>query len=399
MSATLDSADLSRARFLSQRTSRFTESVIRDMTRQAIRFGAVNLAQGFPDFPAPAEIKEAAHQAIDADINQYTITWGSKPLRDAIAARYRAQYGLEVDPEREITVVCGATEGMIASLLGTVNDGDEVIIFEPFYENYAPDIQLCGAIRKTVTLHAPDWSFDRDELRQAFSPRTKAIILNTPNNPSGKVFSREELEYVGSLCQEFDALAITDEIYEYITYDGAEHVPMITLPGLRDRSILVNSMSKTFSVTGWRVGWVIASPHLTDSIRKVHDFLTVGAAAPLQQASAVALSSPPSYYEHLAVDYAARRDRIIEILEGAGFRCFRPSGAYYVMTDISEFGFSDDLAFAKHLLENVGVIGVPGSSFYSDKSDGARQMRFCFCKRFETLDAAGDRFARLRVPK
>ena len=399
MSATLDSADLSRARFLSQRTSRFTESVIRDMTRQAIRFGAVNLAQGFPDFPAPAEIKEAAHQAIDADINQYTITWGSKPLRDAIAARYRAQYGLEVDPEREITVVCGATEGMIASLLGTVNDGDEVIIFEPFYENYAPDIQLCGAIRKTVTLHAPDWSFDRDELRQAFSPRTKAIILNTPNNPSGKVFSREELEYIGSLCQEFDALAITDEIYEYITYDGAEHVPMITLPGLRDRSILVNSMSKTFSVTGWRVGWVIASPHLTDSIRKVHDFLTVGAAAPLQQASAVALSSPPSYYEHLAVDYAARRDRIIEILEGAGFRCFRPSGAYYVMTDISEFGFSDDLAFAKHLLENVGVIGVPGSSFYSDKSDGARQMRFCFCKRFETLDAAGDRFARLRVPK
>jgi aspartate/methionine/tyrosine aminotransferase len=383
------------AKFLSERTSRFTESVIREMTRQAIHHGAVNLAQGFPDFPAPNEIKNAAKAAIDADVNQYAITWGAKPLREAIAAKYSSTYGLEIDPEREITVVCGATEGMIASLLGTVNGGDEVIIFEPFYENYAPDIQLCGGTQRVVTLRPPDWSFDPEELRRAFSARTKAIIVNTPNNPSGKVFSREELALIGGLCEEFDALLITDEIYEHITYDGNKHVPAITLPGLRHRTILVNSMSKTFSVTGWRVGWVIAPAALTDSIRKVHDFLTVGAAAPLQQASAVALSSSKTYYEHLSEDYAGRRAKLISLLQPAGFRCFEPKGAYYVMTDISNFGFEDDLAFAHHLLREVGVAGVPGSSFYSRKADGAKQMRFCFCKKYETLEAAGERFARL----
>jgi aspartate/methionine/tyrosine aminotransferase len=383
------------ARYLSERTSRFTESVIRDMTRQAIRYGAINLAQGFPDFAAPDLIKKAAHEAIDADLNQYSITWGAKPLRNAIAERYRKAYGIELDPEREITVVCGATEGMIASLLGTVNAGDEVIVFEPFYENYTPDIQLCGGVRKTVKMRAPDWSFDRDELRAAFSPKTKAIIINTPNNPSGKVFSREELEFIGSLCQEFDALIITDEIYEYITYDGAKHVPAITLPGLRERSILVNSMSKTFSVTGWRVGWVIASPELTDSVRKVHDFLTVGAASPLQQASAVALAAGEDYFDHLSHDYQARRDRMLSVLDAAGLPYRKPDGAYYVMCDISGLGFSDDFAFARHLLENVGVIGVPASSFYSDRSEGSQQMRFCFCKKFETLDAAGERLTKL----
>lgn len=401
-SATIQCGNLDRmtaglpswARFQSSRTSRFTESVIRDMTRQAIRYDAVNLAQGYPDFPAPDFIKAAAHTAVDADINQYSITWGSKALRDAIATKYARTYGLDVDPEREITVVCGATEGMIASLLATVNNDEEVIVFEPFYENYAPDIQLCGASRKTVPLRAPDWSFDREELRRAFSPRTKAIILNTPNNPTGKVFTRDELTFIGSLCEEFDALAISDEIYEHITYDDSQHVPMMTLPGLRSRSILVNSMSKTFSVTGWRVGWVIAAPELTDSIRKVHDFLTVGAAAPLQQASAVALMTGSSYYAHLSADYDARRQRIITALDVAGFRCFNPRGAYYVMTDISAFGFANDFAFAKHLLEHIGVVGVPGSSFYGGE-DGHNQMRFCFCKRFETLDAAGERLARL----
>lgn len=383
------------ARFRSERTSRFTESVIRDMTRQAIRCGAVNLAQGFPDFPAPDFIKEAAHQAIDADLNQYAITWGTKPLREAIAGKYARTYGVELDPEREITVVCGATEGMIASLLGMVNPGDEVIVFEPFYENYAPDIQLCGAIRKTVSLHAPDWSFDRDELRHAFSPRTKAIVLNSPNNPTGKVFRIEELTYIGDLCQEFDALAITDEIYEHITYDGTRHTPIMTLPGMRERSVLVNSMSKTFSVTGWRVGWVIAPPDLTDSVRKVHDFLTVGAATPLQQASAVALASGDDYYRHLSADYDARRQRIVSYLDAAGFRCFQPRGAYYVMTDISDFGFPDDYAFAQHMLNEIGVIGVPGSSFYGT-NEGSQQMRFCFCKRFETLEAAGERLLKLR---
>ncbi|MDQ6676142.1 MAG: aminotransferase class I/II-fold pyridoxal phosphate-dependent enzyme, partial [Acidobacteriota bacterium] len=310
-------------------------------------------------------------------------------------AKYRRTYAIEVDPEREITVVCGATEGMIASLLGTVNPGVEIIVFEPFYENYDPDIKLCGAVRRTVSLHAPEWRFDPEQLRNAFSPRTRAIILNTPNNPTGKVFSREELEQIAALCQEFDTLAITDEIYEHITFDGAEHIPIITVQGMRDRAILVNSMSKTFSVTGWRVGWVIASPELTASIRKVHDFLTVGAASPLQQAGAMALGMDDSYFAHLSIDYAVRRNKLLGILEGVGFRCFVPKGAYYVMADIGAFGFSDDVSFARYLVEEIGVAAVPGSSFYAGSGEGARQIRFCFCKKPETLDAAGERLAGL----
>ena len=316
-------------------------------------------------------------------------------MRDAIAAKYQRTYGFTVDPETEITVTCGATEGMIASLLAAVDDGDEVISFDPFYENYGPDIQLCGAQRRIVRLHPPEWSFDPDELRRAFSKRTKAIILNTPNNPTGKVFTRAELEFIGGLCREFDSLAITDEIYEHIVFDGGRHIPMATLPGMRERAVLVNSKSKTFCVTGWRVGWVIAPPDLTGSIRKVHDFLTVGAAAPLQHASAVALATGDEYYAHLASDYVLRRDILLDGLERAGFRCFHPKGAYYVMTDITRFGFSDDLAFARHLLARVGVIGVPGSSFYADPRDGSRQMRFCFCKKAETLPAAAGRLAQL----
>jgi aspartate/methionine/tyrosine aminotransferase len=302
---------------------------------------------------------------------------------------------LEVDPDREVTVVCGATEGMIASLLGTIDEGDEVIVFEPYYENYDPDIKLCGAVRRMVSLRAPDWSFDPDELRRTFNSKTRAIIINTPNNPTGKVFNRAELELIGSLCEEHDALAITDEIYEYITYDGGTHVPMMTLPGMRDRAILVNSMSKTFSVTGWRVGWVIASPELTDSIRKVHDFLTVAAASPLQQACAIAMGTEESYFTGLSHEYAERKALLIGHLEHAGFRCFDPKGAYYVMTDISRFGFSDDFAFVDHMLKEIGVAGVPGSSFYAHPEHGAQQMRFCFCKKFETLEAAGSRLAKL----
>src|SRR6202167_6123879 len=271
---------LSRARFRSDRTQRVNESVIREMTRMALEHKAVNLAQGFPDFPAPEILKNAAREAITADINQYAITCGSKPFRDAIAAKYRRTYGLEVDPEREVTVCCGATEGMMASLLAVTNPGDELVIFEPYYENYGPDSLLCGATRKFVQLHAPDWTFDPDELRRAFSPRTKAIIINTPNNPTGCVFNRKSLELIAELCQEFDALAITDEIYEHIIYDGHRHVPIITLPGMRDRTILLNSLSKTFAVTGWRVGWAIAAPELTAPLRKVHDFLTVNAPTP-----------------------------------------------------------------------------------------------------------------------
>jgi aminotransferase len=366
------------------------------MTRLAVRHGAINLAQGFPDFAAPPALKSAAAQAIDADINQYAITWGAKPFRDAIAAKYRRTYGMEFDPEREITVCCGATEGMIASLLAVVDPGDEVVLFEPFYENYGPDTQLCGATARYVRLQAPDWSFDPDELRAAFTPRTKAIILNSPNNPTGKVFSREELECIAGLCQEFDCLAITDEIYEHILYDGAEHIPIMSLPGMRNRSILVNSMSKTYSVTGWRVGWVLAPPDLTDSVRKVHDFLTVGAAAPLQQAGVLALGLPESYYGQLSQEYSTRRDHLVASLQAAGFKCFIPRGAYYVMTDIKSFGFADDSSFVHHLITHLGVAAVPGSSFFSHVSVGTQFVRFCFCKKYETLELARHQLIKLQ---
>jgi aminotransferase len=382
-------------RFRSRRVANFTESVIREMTRLALRHDAVNLAQGFPDFAAPRELKEAAREAIDADFNQYAITWGAKPLRDAIAAKQARTYGLEFDPETEITVVCGATEGMIASLLAVTDPEDEIVIFEPFYENYGPDADLCSARRRYVKLRPPDWTFDPDELRAAFSPRTKAVIVNTPNNPTGKVFTREELECIALLCQEFDALCVTDEIYEHILYDGAVHCPMISLPGMRERTILVNSMSKTYSVTGWRVGWVIAAPELTANIRKVHDFLTVGAAAPLQQAGAAALRLPDRYYADLAAHYAALRDRTMAMLEGAGFACFRPRGAYYIMTDISFFGFSNDILLCRHLIETIGVAAVPGSSFFCHPDSGARFIRFCFCKKCETLELAATRLSKL----
>jgi len=384
-----------RPRFRSARTYGVTESVIREMTRLAVQHNAVSLAQGFPDFPAPDVLKNAAKAAIDADFNQYAITWGAPPFRDAIAAKYRRSYGLEVDPQREITVVCGATEGMMATLLAVTNPGDEVVIFEPYYENYGPDTLMCGASRKFVRLRPPDWSFDPDELRRAFSPRTKAIILNSPNNPTGHVLTRSELEIIAELCQEFDTVAITDEIYEHILYDGAVHVPMMQIPGMRDRTILVNSMSKTYSVTGWRVGWVLASPDLTETIRKVHDFMTVGAAAPLQHAGIVALSLPDEYYTRLARDYQTRRDFLLGVLENAGFRCIRPFGAYYIMTDISGFGYADDVEFVRHLVQDVGVAGVPGSSFFANPSHGAQMVRFCFCKKYETLKEAEVRLSKI----
>jgi len=366
------------------------------MTRLAVRHGAINLAQGFPDFPAPAVLKSAAVQAIEADINQYAITWGAKPFRDAIAAKYQRTYGMEFDPESEITVCCGATEGMIASLLAVLDPGDEVVLFEPFYENYGPDTQLCGATLRYVRLRPPDWSFDPDELRAAFSVRTKAIILNSPNNPTGKVFSRDELVCIAGLCQEFDCLAITDEIYEHILYDSAVHIPIMSLPGMRDRSILVNSMSKTYSVTGWRVGWVLAPPDLTGSIRKVHDFLTVGAAAPLQQAGVLALGLPDSYYVQLSQEYRARREHLVTSLQGAGFKCFMPHGAYYVMTDISAFGFEGDASFVRHLITHAGVAAVPGSSFFAHSEVNSQFVRFCFCKKYETLELARHQLFRLK---
>jgi len=380
----------------SGKAARFTESVIREMTRLANLHGAVNLSQGFPDFPAPEEVKEAARRAITGDINQYAITWGARSLREAIAAKFTRLYGVAVDPEREVTVTCGSTEAMIAALLAVLDAGDEVVVLEPFYENYGPDAVLSGALPRFVKMRAPDWTFDRDELRRAFSKKTRAIIVNTPNNPTGKVFTRDELEFIAGLCREHDALAITDEIYEHILYDGTVHIPMATLPGMAERTVTINGMSKTYSVTGWRVGWAIAPPVLTAAIRKVHDFLTVGAAAPLQEAGALALALPDEYYRTLAAGYARRRDRLVPILQRAGFRTHLPRGAYYVMTEIDALGWDDDVAFARHLVEDIGVAVVPGSSFYNDPADGRRQVRFAFCKKDATLDEAERRLAKLK---
>jgi len=382
-------------RMLSAKAEQFTESVIREMTRLAMKHGAVNLSQGFPDFAAPAEVKEAARQAISDDINQYAITWGAKPLRDAIVEKFERTQGVRVDPEREITICCGSTEAMMSTMLAIINPGDEIVVFEPFYENYGPDAILSGATPRFVKLSPPDWSYEEKELAAAFGPHTKAIILNTPNNPTGKVFTRRELEFIRDLCVRWNAFCVTDEIYEHILYDGTEHISMARIDGMRDRTIVINGMSKTYSVTGWRVGWAIAPPEPTAAIRKVHDFLTVGAAAPLQQAGAIALKSPQSYYEKLAGDYTVRRERLLKILTAAGFTVFRPRGAYYIMTDISGFGFPDDVAFAKFLVEKVGVAVVPGSSFYNEALDGATQVRFTFCKKESTLAAAEERLSRL----
>jgi aspartate/methionine/tyrosine aminotransferase len=384
---------------LSAKAERFTESVIREMTRLALKHGAVNLSQGFPDFAAPTEIKRAAQEAISADINQYAITWGAKSFRNAIAEKLESTQGVSVDPEREITVCCGSTEAMMSTMMAIINPGDEVVVFEPFYENYGPDAILSGATPRFVKLRPPDWTFDPDELAAAFGPATKAIILNTPNNPTGKVFELAELEAIRELCVRWSAFAITDEIYEHMLYDGAKHISMATIDGMHDRTITINALSKTYSVTGWRVGWAIAPPEVTSAIRKVHDFLTVGAAAPLQEAGAAALKFPQSYYETLAQEYAARRDRLLGILTGAGFRCFKPRGAYYIMTDISAFGFPDDIAFAKYLVTEIGVAAVPGSSFYQDPADGRTHLRFTFCKTEKTFQAAADRLAKLSGPQ
>jgi len=402
--------------FLSDKVEHFSESVIRDMTRQAALHGAINLAQGFPDFSAPEEIKRAAQQAISDDVNQYAITWGAKNLRHAIARQMKEWQGLDIDPEREIVVCCGSTEAMIATLLAVCNKGDEVVVFEPFYENYGPDSILSGAKPRFVSLRPPhgtgatavapssdaiavssdsEWMFDPQELREAVQHHTKAIILNTPNNPTGKVFTRKELELIRDLCVEYNVLAITDEIYEHILYDGAEHISIASLEGMRERTITINGLSKSYSVAGWRVGWAVAPPAITNAIRKVHDFLTVGAPAPLQEAGAMALSLPASYYRELAERYRTRRDHLIPALEKAGFRCYRPRGAYYVMTDISAFGFKNDVEFAAYLVKDVGIACVPGSSFYKHPKDGAHQVRFAFCKKPETLDEAGRRLEKL----
>jgi aspartate/methionine/tyrosine aminotransferase len=374
---------------VSLKAQSFTESVIREMTRLNLRLNgperAVNFAQGFPDFETDARILEAAARALRDGYNQYATTWGAPQLRTGIARRQSEAWGRPVDPETEITVSCGATEAMIAAMLAAVDPGDEVVIFEPFYENYGPDCIISGAIPRYVALKAPDWSFDPDALRAAFSEKTRAVVVNTPHNPTGKVYSQGELELIAQLCIEHDAIAITDEIYEHLVYRG-RHVSLATLPGMAERTVTISGASKTYSVTGWRIGWLIAPPALTAGIRKVHDFLTVGAAHPLQVAIAAALELPPSFYVELLGDYRERRDAIVTGLQECGFEASEPDGAYYVMAGIHSFGFEDDVAFARHLIEKTAVATVPASSFFHDPELGRGHVRFSFPKKLETIE-------------
>jgi aspartate/methionine/tyrosine aminotransferase len=396
-SGSLDTPAGRRSR-VSAKVETFTESVIRGMTRLALEHGAVNLSQGFPDFACPQQIKDAAKAAIDADINQYAITWGARDFREAVAAKVGRVYpGWTVDPERDMCVTCGSTEAMIATMLALVDPGDEVVVFEPYYENYGPDAILSGASPRYVTLHPPDWSIDEAELRAAFNDRTRAVIVNTPHNPTGKVFTREELGLLSELCQRYDAICVTDEIYEHIHYLGpGGHIPPATVDGLQDRTVTINAMSKTYAVTGWRVGWAITTPELADAIRKVHDFLTVGAPAPLQSAGVAAMELPAAYYDDMARAYQERRDVLCDYLEQAGFLFHRPDGAYYVLTQTDALDpDGDDVAYATRLVTEYGVATVPGSSFYADPKNGARQIRFAYPKRLETLHAAGKRLLEL----
>ncbi len=380
----------------SLKANQFKESVIREMTRLAAQHKAINLAQGLPDFPCPLELKEAAIKAILDDINQYAITWGDKVLREAIAEKTKRCVGLDVDAEKHITVTCGATEAMVAAMLALVDPDEEVIVFEPFYENYGPDAILSGARPKYVKLNPPNWDFDENELKEAFNDKTRAIIINTPHNPTGKVFNRDELNHIAALCQKHGVLAITDEIYEHILYDGAQHIAMATLPGMEDLTVTINSLSKTYSATGWRVGWAIAHDDLTLPIRKVHDFLTVGAPAPLQRAAAQAINLKEKFYLELHDEYEERRRVMLNILDEAGIPYFRPQGAYYTFCDVSKFGFKDDLAITKHLVKEIGVAVVPGSSFFRRSEEGNNFIRFCFSRQMDTLMAARERLVKLK---
>jgi aspartate/methionine/tyrosine aminotransferase len=390
---------MNKKHIISHKSTQFTESVIRGMTRLCNRYDAVNLSQGTPGFEPPEAVKAAAIKAIQDGYNQYSITWGTPKLRQAIAQKMTDFNGIPTDPERDVTVTCGSTEGMMSAMLGIINPGDEVVIFEPFYENYGPDVIISGAKPVYVPLRASadgEFTYDPDELRNAFSANTKAIVLNTPNNPLGKVFTRDELQQVADLCCEFDCLAVTDEIYEHIIYDGGEHISIGSLPEMRERTITISGLSKSYSMTGWRLGYVVAAEHLTNAIRKMHDFLTVGAPHPLQEAGAVALQLEGDYYQQVVERYDQNRKLLLELLTAAGFRCYSPKGAYYIMTDIGDFGFPDDTQFAHWLVEDIGVGGVPGSSFYSRPELGRTQLRFMFSKTESVLREAGERLMRVR---
>lgn len=389
---------------LSEKSTRFTESVIRGMTQLCLRHNAINLSQGTPAYQPPPEVKAAAIEAIQDGYNQYSITWGAPAFREAIAQKMTAFNGIPTDPDRNVTVTCGSTEGMLSALLAIINPNDEIIIFEPFYENYGPDTIISGATPVYVALQETPTSdgtirftYDDAELQAAFSPNTKAIVINTPNNPLGKVFTRHELQQIADLCCEYDCLAITDEIYEHMIYDEKPHISIGALPQMRDRTITVSGLSKAYSMTGWRLGYVIAPETLTDAIRKMHDFLTVGAPHPLQRAGVVALNLPPSYHQELVAKYDKNRKRLLMNLTKAGFQCHQPEGAYYIMTDITEFGFPDDTAFAHWLVKEIGVGGVPGSSFYSRPYLGKTKFRFMFSIADDILAEAGERLMQIKA--
>jgi len=386
---------------ISRRVQGFTESVIREMTRVVSQYGGVNLAQGMPNFPPPAELIDAAHKALDGDFHQYAITWGAPGLRQAVADKYRKFYGMELDPDRHITVCCGSTETMLSTLLAVLNPGDEVIIFEPFYENYGPGCIISGAQPVFVPLEPPEFGFDPERLARAVSPRTKAIVFNSPNNPTGKVFSRRELGLIADLCLRHDLLAITDEIYEHIVFDGLGHIPIATLPGMAERTITISGISKSYSVTGWRIGYAVASPEISLGIRRAHDFVTVGAPHPLQEAAVTALGLPDAYYVWLREMYQAKRDLLLGYLERAGFVVYKPRGAYYVLTDVAHFlkryGIEDDTRFAMFLIKEVGVATVPGSSFHAHPELGRTKIRFCFPKTDDVLREAGERLLKLQL--
>jgi len=367
----------------------FTESVIREMTRIANRYDAINLSQGFPDFDPPAELVEAGKRAMDGNNHQYAITWGAPRFRQALARKQAYWMGVDLDPDENIVVTCGSTESMMVAMMTACNPGDKVIVFSPFYENYAPDTILSGAKPIYVPLHPPEFGFDPAELRKAFEQGVKALVLCNPSNPSGKVFSVEELQFIADLAQEFDAFIITDEVYEHIVYAPHQHTYMATLPGMFERTISCSSLSKTYAITGWRLGYVIAAPKVIDAARKVHDFLTVGAAAPLQEAAVTALNFPLDYYEKVQADYTRRRDCFLSYLDRTGLPYTKPQGAYYVLVDISEFNINDDTAFCRRLAEKIGIAAVPGSSFFSDPIN--HLIRFHFAKSEEMLKAAGER--------
>ena len=381
--------------YMAQRVNNFGTTIFDEMTALANEHLAVNLGQGFPDFPAPGFLKQAAIAAIEADVNQYAPGHGRPRLRQAIASKMARHYGLAVDPATEITVTHGATEAIFATILGLVDAGDEVILFEPFYDSYVPAVQIAGGVPRYYTLRPPGWTIDRQALASLFSDKTKLIIINTPHNPTGKVFSRADLALIAELCQAHDVVAMVDEVYEHIVFDGATHHSLATFPGMAQRTVTISSLGKTFSVTGWKVGWAIAAPSLNQAIFRAHQFMVYSGAAPLQEAAAVALATDDSYYDELAATYQARRDFLVDVLQEAGLNPIIPQGTYFIVVDIGHLDFASDVAFCRYLTTEVGVAAIPPSAFYHNPADGRALARFAFCKRRETLEEAAKRLLKL----